>query len=414
MKQLRTVLSIVLVLAALLSLFSCSAEKAGETGSLPEGFEKSDETSNYVCIQMNTGKNIILELYPDIAPKTVANFQKLVGKGFYDGLIFHRVISGFMIQGGDPDGNGTGGPGWTIEGEFASNGFQNNLKHERGVISMARSQSPNSAGSQFFIMHEAAAHLDGLYAAFGKVIHGLDVVDEIAGCKVAGETPVTKQVMEKVYFLTKNGSVGTVPASTEEKKSETAETEEEKKTEEKAPPQIIVPTGYTRSEEKTDTVCIQMKAGGHILVALSTEAAPLTVSNFKSLVSKGFYDGLTFHRVMSGFMIQGGDPDGDGTGGPGWTIDGEFAENGYVNEKQPSHVRGVISMARKTAPNSAGSQFFIMHADATYLDGKYASFGKVIEGMDVVDRIASCEVSGETPKEAQVIEAVYFVTKAEA
>ena len=133
-----------------------------------------------VTIQMENGKEIKLELYPDKAPITVENFVKLAKEGFYDGLIFHRVIQGFMIQGGCPQGTGMGGPGYHIKGEFAANGVDNPIKHTRGVISMPRAQDPNSAGSQFFIMHEDAPHLDGQYAAFGKVVEGMDVVDEIA------------------------------------------------------------------------------------------------------------------------------------------------------------------------------------------------------------------------------------------
>ncbi len=132
-------------------------------------------------ITLEDGKTIEGELYPDKAPKTVENFKKLANEGFYDGLIFHRVIPGFMIQGGDPKGNGTGGPGYSIPGEFRSNGFKDNdIKHERGVLSMARSMMPNSAGSQFFIMHADAPHLDGDYAAFGKVTSGMENVDKIA------------------------------------------------------------------------------------------------------------------------------------------------------------------------------------------------------------------------------------------
>ena len=127
---------------------------------------------------------MVAELYPHIAPNTVNNFISLVKSGFYDGIIFHRVIKGFMIQGGCPNGNGMGGPGYSIAGEFSSNGFTNNLKHEKGVLSMARTMQPNSAGSQFFIMHAKAPHLDGEYAAFGRVIEGLDVVDKIASVKV--------------------------------------------------------------------------------------------------------------------------------------------------------------------------------------------------------------------------------------
>ena len=133
-------------------------------------------TNPVVTITMTNGDVMKAELYPEIAPNTVNNFISLVQKGFYDGLIFHRVISGFMIQGGDPQGTGMGGPGYSIKGEFAMNGVRNDLKHTRGVLSMARSMMPNSAGSQFFIMHANAPHLDGQYAAFGKVVEGLDVV----------------------------------------------------------------------------------------------------------------------------------------------------------------------------------------------------------------------------------------------
>ncbi len=152
-----------------------------------------------VTIEMENGGIIRLELYPDIAPITVDNFVSLVKKGFYDGLIFHRVIAGFMIQGGDPKGTGMGGPGYTIKGEFKANGVVNNIKHERGVISMARSMMPDSAGSQFFIMHEDAPHLDGQYAAFGRVIEGIEEVDKIAATRTArGDRPVTDQRMKKV------------------------------------------------------------------------------------------------------------------------------------------------------------------------------------------------------------------------
>ena len=152
-----------------------------------------------VKIEMENGGVITAELYPEIAPNTVANFVNLVEKGFYDGLIFHRVIPGFMIQGGDPQGTGMGGPGYSIKGEFARNGFrQNNLRHKRGVLSMARSMMPNSAGSQFFIMHADAPHLDGDYAAFGMVTDGLDVVDRIAAARTGmQDRPIEEQRIAK-------------------------------------------------------------------------------------------------------------------------------------------------------------------------------------------------------------------------
>ena len=156
-----------------------------------------------VTFEMQDGGKIVAELYPDIAPQSVYNFIALANAGYYDGLIFHRVIPGFMIQGGDPKGSGVGGPGYSIRGEFSSNGFANDLKHDRGVLSMARTMAPNSAGSQFFVMHEDSPHLDGQYAAFGKVIEGIEVVDEI--CKVRtdyNDRPRVPQVMKRVTVET--------------------------------------------------------------------------------------------------------------------------------------------------------------------------------------------------------------------
>ncbi len=154
----------------------------------------------YATIEMEDGGIIKLELYPEIAPQSVYNFVSLARKGFYDGLIFHRVISGFMIQGGDPEKTGMGGPGYHIKGEFAANGFKNDLKHTRGVISFARGPRPDSAGSQFFIMHQDAPHLDGNYAAFGMVIEGMDVVDRIASVRVnlSNNRPLTDVVIKTI------------------------------------------------------------------------------------------------------------------------------------------------------------------------------------------------------------------------
>lgn len=158
-----------------------------------------EQKNPIVTITMENGDVITAELYPDIAPNTVNNFISLVKKGFYDGLCFHRVIPGFMIQGGCPQGTGTGGPGYQIRGEFKNNGFYNTLKHERGVLSMARSMMPNSAGSQFFIMHQAAPHLDGEYAAFGKVTEGMDAVNRIAMTRTDyRDKPMKPQIMKTV------------------------------------------------------------------------------------------------------------------------------------------------------------------------------------------------------------------------
>lgn len=156
-----------------------------------------------ITFEMENGDIMKAELYPQVAPNTVNNFISLVNKGFYDGLIFHRVINGFMIQGGDPEGTGMGGPGYGIKGEFAQNGFANDLKHTAGVLSMARSMMPNSAGSQFFIMHKDAPHLDGAYAAFGKIIKGMDVVNKIAEVATDySDRPMEDQRMKTVTVET--------------------------------------------------------------------------------------------------------------------------------------------------------------------------------------------------------------------
>ncbi|MDC3414713.1 peptidylprolyl isomerase [Aquibacillus sp. 3ASR75-11] len=177
-----------------------TSEKSVEKTAYPADVEENP----IVTITMENDKEITLELYPTTAPNTVANFISLIEEGFYDGVIFHRVIPDFMIQGGDPEGNGTGGPGYSIAGEFSSNGFENNLKHERGVISMARAQDPNSAGSQFFIMVTDYPSLDGEYAAFGKVLEGMEVVDEIVSTqRDESDKPLEDQKMKSVVVDTK-------------------------------------------------------------------------------------------------------------------------------------------------------------------------------------------------------------------
>ena len=178
---------------------------SNETDKIKESEDTALSDSNpIVTIEMEDGGIITIELYPDVAPNTVNNFISLINKGYYDGVIFHRVIPGFMIQGGDPDGNGMGGPGYAIKGEFSANGFKNTLAHTRGVISMARTKIPDSAGSQFFIMVNTASYLDGQYAAFGKVLSGMEVVDKIVSAKTnAADKPLTDQRMKKVTVDTR-------------------------------------------------------------------------------------------------------------------------------------------------------------------------------------------------------------------
>lgn len=202
---------IALALAALLLLgVGCSVKSAGtkaETKQEPKAETKEepvvDKTHPIATITMKDGGVIELELYPDVASESVKNFISLANSGFYDGLIFHRVITGFMIQGGDPQGKGTGGPGYSIKGEFSANGVENNISHVRGVLSMARATPYDSAGSQFFICHQDSTFLDGQYAAFGRVISGMDVVDKIANTTTdSKDKPYKDQIMETVRVET--------------------------------------------------------------------------------------------------------------------------------------------------------------------------------------------------------------------
>ena len=197
-RLITSILIAIFVLMTSLVFVGCNADV--------DNVDKGEETMKnpVITIEMENGKTIKAELYPEKAPNTVNNFISLASSGFYDGLIFHRVIYGFMIQGGDPAGIGTGGPGYCIKGEFALNGFtQNDLKHERGVLSIARAASMDSAGSQFFIMHKNASHLDGQYAAFGKVTEGIEVVDEIASVSTDwNDKPKIPQTMKKVTVET--------------------------------------------------------------------------------------------------------------------------------------------------------------------------------------------------------------------
>ena len=200
MKHMKITKVFCLLLAFLLTacaLTSCSKDENLRKVKITE------EVTNYVAMQVEDYGTIVIELYPDVAPLTVANFQKLVSENFYDGLIFHRVIKNFMIQGGDPEGTGFGGSSETVKGEFSTNGVENNLSHTRGVLSMARSQDPDSASSQFFICHADSPHLDGDYAAFGKVLYGIEIVDRIASVKTnSNDRPLEKITIQSIDFVT--------------------------------------------------------------------------------------------------------------------------------------------------------------------------------------------------------------------
>ena len=330
----------------------------------------------HATIIMESGEEIHLELYPDVAPIAVANFVMLAQDGFYDGVIFHRVIEGFMIQGGSTLGTDKTAPYYGLPGEFAANGYENNLKHERGVISMARrTDDPDSASSQFFIMHEDAPSLDGEYAAFGRVVdeESMAVVDAIATTPTDdSDKPLTDQRVRTVT------------------------------TDAPAPAEPVEPL---------PTVTITMETGEEIHLELYPHIAPNTVANFITLAQEGFYDGLKFHRVIEGFVIQSGCPRGDGYGGPGHAIKGEFITNGFANRLK--HERGVISMARSYEADSAGSQFFIMHQTDPGLDGLYAAFGRVTdeESLAVIDAIATTPTNDyDQPETDWVIESVTVET----
>jgi len=199
MIRIKKIISLIMVIALSLSLAACTGGNKGSDAGSSTSVDYSSDTNPVAEIVMSDGSIIKIELYPEAAPNTVNNFISLANRGFYDGLTFHRIIPGFMIQGGDPKGDGTGVPGYSIAGEFKDNGFQNNLKHTRGVISMARSQSYDSAGSQFFIMVADAPSLDGKYAAFGKVTQGMEVVDKIVGSqRDSNDKPLEPIVVSKI------------------------------------------------------------------------------------------------------------------------------------------------------------------------------------------------------------------------
>lgn len=371
----KRIIAIMLVLAMMFTFVGCNYKSE---------FKDYAENKIYVEMVVKNYGLMTIELDPAVAPITVHNFATLVSEGFYDGLTFHRIISGFMIQGGDPDGNGTGGSEKNIKGEFSANGVENNLSHERGVISMARSTAYDSASSQFFICHAAAPHLDGGYAAFGKVVEGLEVVDAIAAVTTdSNDAPTSAVVIDYAKIVHGENLIAGIDTSEE-----------------------------TRPDwGRGDYINVEMsvKDFGVIKLKLDHTQAPITVENFVSLVEEGFYDGLTFHRIIKDFMIQGGDPKGNGTGGSDENIKGEFAYN-YV-DNSISHKRGVISMARGGNDfNSASSQFFICHKDSTYLDGQYAAFGEVTEGIEVVDAIAEVKTnSNDYPEEKVVIEYIKVI-----
>lgn len=407
----KKIFALILSLCMLtLCLSSCKNSAEGELDHV----KTTDTQTDYVLLEVEDYGKILIRLFPDVAPETVKNFKKLVSENFYDGIIFHRVIENFMIQGGDPDGNGMGGSDKTITGEFTSNGFTNNLLHVRGTVSMARTDDPNSASSQFFIMHKTTSSLDGDYAAFGHVIKGMTVVDAIASVYTDTNNKPTKDVVIKsIRFVD--------PSSIEVDTSVSSDIFEESKEKETLSEyldfeqidlsEISSLDNVSKAVDKTNYVMLDIEDYGKVVIRLFPEVAPITVANFKELVDDGFYDGLTFHRIIENFMIQGGNPEGDGSGGSDEEIYGEFTSNGFENNLE--HIRGVVSMARSNDPDSASSQFFIVHKDSPHLNGSYAAFGYVVYGMDVVDEIAATDTySDDQPIQKVTISSATFVNVA--
>ena len=344
MKLNRIIKSLAVCLAAAVTLTAFSGcNGKNDSSSKAKSDAKVDES-----------KSFTITLYKDDAPITCENFEKLVKEGFYDGLTFHRVVDGFMAQGGDPEGTGNGGSDETIKGEFSENGVENTLSHKRGIVSMARSKDFNSASSQFFICYsDDCTFLDGQYAAFGEVTEGMDVVDSFLGVSRSAN------------------SIGEIASPDTPIKIVKAEMINDDK------------DGNHRAKFYMD-FAQREQVEGEFTMTLYSDQAPITCENFEKLVKEGFYNGLTFHRVVEGFMAQGGDPEGTGNGGSDETIKGEFSENGVENTL--SHKRGIVSMARSNDYDSASSQFFICYSDdCTFLDGQYAAFGEVTEGMETVD-----------------------------
>ena len=351
--------------------------------------------------------DITLELYPREVPVTVNNFVFLARQGYYDGVAFHRIVRGFMVQGGDPTGTGRGGPGYRFADERVTRDYV------RGTLAMANA-GPNSNGSQFFIMHQDF-ELPPAYTIFGMVTEGLDVLDAIANSPVemgpGGERslPLERIVIRSVEISEEERTASATAPDTPAAASETpapplcealpaataAEQPQEADMQWDAPPAMAIDT------EKQ--YCATLRTThGDITIALHASEAPVTVNNFVFLAQQGFYNGVRFHRIIRGFMVQSGDPTGTGRGGPGY----RFADEPVTRD----YLRGTLAMAN-AGPNTNGSQFFIVHQDAG-LPPAYTIFGMVTEGLDALDAIANSPVgvspSGERslPTEDVIIQSV--------
>jgi cyclophilin family peptidyl-prolyl cis-trans isomerase len=337
----------VLLSAAVTALAACAAFAQP---AAPEGAKT--KMVPWLTIYVKDYGKIVVELFPDSAPRNVANIESLAQKGFYNGLTFHRVVPDFVIQGGDPKGDGTGGPDYTVPAEIR-------MKHVRGALAMARTENPAKASSscQFYICLQALPQLDGNYTVIGLTRQGMEVVDSIAKApRDDNDKPLRPVVIDSIVVS------------------------------------MAEPTGQPAATPKVANrlfMNIEFKDYGNVKIELFPNDAPKNVSNVETLAKRGFYDGLTIHRIVPGFVIQGGDPKGDGSGGLGYTVPAEI---------KLKHVRGAVAMARlgdNVNPSRASSscQFYICLSDLPQLDGQYTVIGQVASGMDVVDKIAAVETS---------------------
>ncbi len=332
-----------------------------------EYYSYLNDSNPEIIISYKDFGDIKIQLFPDVAPNTVNNFIELVQNGFYSEIIMHRVIEDFMIQGGDPDGVGTGGSENQIPGEFSANGYENTLPHYRGVISMARSTMMDSASSQFFIVHQDSLFLDGNYAGFGAMTAGFEVLDEIASVMTRStDKPFEDVVIEKIT-ISLNDYVLTETIYTE----------------------VVSEDFYTAEHFLNDTnpqVLITFSDDQKITLELFEEVAPLTVAHFLSLIEEETYVD-TPALYLGETLIQFGPsfyPTGDEK-----TVKGEFKLNGVNNEL--SHTKGVVSLLRGQDFNSGTNHFVIMHQDDLRYDTYLAAFGYIIDGIEVLDLLTSLE-----------------------
>ena len=324
-------------------------------------------------ITLDNGVTLKGELYADSAPLACANFIRMANAGELNGLPLSAIGDGAYIQmdASSPENEAV------ITGEYLRNGYVNTTRHLRGTLTMDSGKESGTSVARYFVCLLDAPSLDGSFASFGSITEGLDALDAIAA---------------------EGGEEKTAPVVVSARADAKGFPDD--------------PTNIHEEDMKKmqyPTFTIQMADGGIMQGELYPDIAPNSVANFVALANSGFYDGLIFHRVIPGFMIQGGDPQGTGTGGPGYHIAGEFRANGVQNNLV--HTKGVLSWARAQSNNSAGSQFFVMVADAPHLDGSYAAFGRVTQGLDVADRIVSTQRGGnDRPVQDQRIAAIRVET----